>query len=161
MKNKKKNIFPKNYTISLMQFYYVALWLPVIIPLFLWGLGIYPVDRKFMGNTKFPVFLYLVLFGVLQYIVFALWTLYKYRGVNTLMLGKISFTTPISFAPFYGIGFILAHMMANFLLPSVDLIAMALVLSLLSIPVGYFYVVMVKILEWFLQKIGFIRKEYL
>lgn len=163
MKSRKKyrSIRKDNFTFTLMQFYHFALWLPVILPVVMWSFSYYPVDRKFVHDTPFPIFFNLIIFGVVQYTVFALWTLYKYRGATTLILRQISFTMPMSFAPFYAIGFLLAYMLSGFTIIGIDTILIALVFGLLSIPVGYFYVLTVRILEWILTKTGFIKREFL
>lgn len=163
MKSRKKyrSIRKDSFTFSLMQFYHFALWLPVILPVVMWSFGHYPVDRKFINNTPFPVFANLIIFGVVQYTVFALWTLYKYRGASSLLLRQISFTIPMSFAPFYAIGFLLAYMLSSFTMIGIDTVLIALVLGLISIPVGYCYVISVRILEWVLIKTGFINREFL
>ncbi len=154
MKQKKKyqRINKNKTTITLMQYYNFALWLPVILPLFLWSSGISPANGKWFFN--------LVTFGVLQYIAFAGWTIYKYFGASSLQLKKISFSAPISFPPFYAVGFILAYMVSDFTLPGIDTVMVAVSLSLLAIPVGYCYVVMVHLSAWLLQEIGVIRREF-
>ncbi len=148
-------------TFTLMQFYQFALWLPIILPLVLWGSGHYPVDRKFANNTPFPIFFNLITFGIIQYFVFALWMLYKYRGASSLLIRQISFAAPMSFAPFYVIGFLLAYMLSSFTMIGIDTVLISLVLGLISIPVGYFYVLAVRLLEWILIKTGFIQREFL
>lgn len=163
MKKRKKyrSISKFDITFTLMQFYHFALWLPVILPVVMWSFGHYPVDRRFAHNTPFPIFFNLITFGVIQYIVFAFWMLYKHRGASSLLLRQISFAAPMSFAPFYVIGFLLAYMLSSFTIIGIDTVLIALVLGLISIPVGYFYVLAVRVLEWILIKTGFIKREFL
>lgn len=154
MKQKKKYqpINKKKTTITLMQYYNFALWSPAFLPILLLASGALSASGGW--------FFYLVALGVPQYVAFALWTIYKYFGATSLHIKKISFAAPISFPPFYAAGFVLAYMISDFTLPGIDTVMVAISLGLLSIPVGYFYVVVIHSLAWLLQEIGVIRKEF-
>ncbi len=158
MKYKEKLNGPKREktTISLRQYYFLALWLPIVIPPFLF---VYPLHNT--TRSQFSFLFYGVIFGMIQYVVFVLWSLFKYRVATTKELKAFSFKAPISFIPFYAVGFILANMISNIAPPGLDSLLIILVLSLLCIPIGYFYVALAHIIGRLLEKIGFIEEEYL
>jgi len=143
-------------TISLMQYYYIAFWMPIFLPPFIF---VYSIARPHF-TTLSPLF-YSVVFGTAQYVPFALWNIFKFRNAVTRDLYEFSFKAPIAFVPFYATGFLLAHMYSSITLPSIDSILILLVFSLLSVPVGYFYVALAHLIARFLQKIGFIEQEFL
>ena len=146
----------KRITIRLRQYYFLALFLPVVLPPFLF---VYPLHNN--SGNELPILFYAVIFGMIQYIVFALWSLFKYRGATPSELRAFSFKAPIAFIPFYAVGFILANIISSFELPSFDSMLILLVLSLLCIPIGYFYVALAHLLGRILEKTGFIEQEYL
>ena len=153
---KEEKINRKKVKISLRQYYYFALWLPVIFPSFSFLLiyhipDIQTVDFLFYG----------VLFGIVQYVVFALWTVFKYRGAVIRELKQFSYTAPFSFIPFYAAGFLLVSVFTHGGIPSIDSIFITLVFSLICIPVGYFYIVLAYIIELIMEKIGFIEEEFI
>ncbi len=143
-------------TISLLQYYYVIFWMPVFLPPFIF---VYSIAKPHF-TTLSPLF-YGVVFGTIQYIPFALWNIFKFRNAVTRDLYEFSYKAPIAFVPFYAAGFMIAHMYSSISLPSIDSILILLVFSLLSIPVGYFYVALAHLIARFLEKIGFIEQEFL
>jgi hypothetical protein len=148
---KSKNNDRKKITITLRQYYYFALWLPVVFPPFLLVYSLHDIKTSnFSGAFSGG------LFGVIQYVVFALWNLFKYREAPLGELRGFSFKAPFSFIPFYAVGFVLINMIANIAIPDFDVILVVLSLSLLCVPIGYFYVLLSYIIERILEKIGFI-----
>ncbi len=146
----------KKIKLSLRQYYILALFLPIILsPL----LFVYPLYNS--GDAKFSIGFYLLIFGMAQYVVFALWSIFKYRRATAKELKDFSFKAPISFIPFYASGFIVGNIISTISLPSFDSILILLVLSLLCVPIGYFYVALAHIIGRILKKIGFIEEEYL
>lgn len=142
----------KKIKITLRQYYFFALWLPVIFsPIFL---------AYFVRDIKTNFFA-LATFGIIQYVVFALWSLFKYQGATAEELKKFSLSAPFSFVPFYAAGFILTYVLVNIDIPRLDVFAMALVLSLICVPVGKFYVLIANIIAKILEKIGFIEREFM
>jgi hypothetical protein len=151
-KSKKNN--RKRVTITLRQYYYVALWLPIIFPPFLLiyslhDIGISSSHKSFSAG----------LFGIIQYIIFALWNIFKYRDAVAWELKQFAFKAPFYFIPFYAIGFIVIYMIMNIDIPRYDVILVAMSLSLLCVPVGYLYVFLSYIIELILEKIGFIKED--
>lgn len=141
----KKDSRKKN-TILRRQYYYFALWLPVIFPPFL-----------FFSSSQ--IIFNLTVFGTIQYVVFALFYIFKYRGATTRELKRFAVTAPLTFIPFYVSGFLLLYMAFNAEIPSFDVFMITLVFSLLCIPFGYCYVLLSYIIEVILEKLGIIEDE--
>ncbi|MEQ1705931.1 MAG: hypothetical protein ABL867_08195 [Rickettsiales bacterium] len=155
MKRKEKLGKAKRITISLRQYYYLALLFPLVFPPFLF----FPLPET--NKEGMPILFYLVVFGIIQYVIFMVWSLFKYRGAVAKELQEFSYLAPFYFIPFYAVGFILGIMLSNISPPGIDMFLMMLVTCLLSIPVGYCYVTLAHIIGRILEKIGFIEKEYL
>lgn len=147
--NKKKPV------LSLRQFYYLAMLLPLVFPPFLF----FPLPEA--NGARRSLLFYLVVFGILQYAVFMVWSMFKYRGAVAKELKDFSMLAPLYFVPFYAVGFMLGNMLQNIAPPGFDSFLMLLVPTLVSIPVGYCYVTLAHLIGRILEKIGFIRKEYL
>jgi hypothetical protein len=155
MKRKETIGKPKKTTISLRQYYYLALLLPLALPPFLF----FPLPDT--NGEKSSILFYLVVFGVLQYAIFMVWSMFKYRGAVAKELKDFSMVAPFYFVPFYAVGFILGNMLENIAPPSFESFLMLLVPTLFSIPIAYCYVILAHLIGRVLEKIGFIRKEYL
>jgi hypothetical protein len=145
--------------ISLRQYYYIALWLPLIVPFLMWGLTYNIHDKDFFIRTPFFLFFSAVKYSWLQYVVFASWTMYKYKKALTRELKKFSLEAPIAFIPYFAIGFLLQDMVLHLHIPSIDSLFFTLILSLVCLPFGYFYVALSYSLQWVLEKTGFIKRE--
>lgn len=139
----------KRKTISSRQYYYFALWLPVFFPPFLLFKPWHEMQLNLFN---------LVVFGIIQYVIFALWSMFKYRGATIGELKRFPVTAPLLFVPFYAAGFILIYIY-NYL-PRFDVLMMVLVLSLISIPVGYVYVFLFHVVEIMLKKSGVIQDDF-
>lgn len=155
MKRKEQLNKPKRTTISLRQYYYLAMLLPLAFPPFLF----FPLPAA--NDEGMPILFYLVVFGVIQYAVFMVWSLFKYRGAVAKELKDFSLMAPFYFVPFYAVGFILGSMLQSISPPGFESILMLLVPTLISIPIGYCYVTLAHLIGRILEKIGFIEKEYL
>ncbi len=155
MKRKETLGKPKKKTLTLRQYYHLALLLPLAFPPFLF----FPLPET--SKEGMPIIFYLFVFGVIQYVVFLFWVLFKYRGAVAKELKDFSLVAPLYFVPFYAVGFVLGNMLASISPPSFESVLMVLVPALVSIPIGYCYVTAAHLIGRILEKIGFIRKEYL
>lgn len=160
MRKKKKTNRNKNkrFQISLKQYYFFAIWLPVILPPFLW---VYPLRNMFTGGSQFSLAFYGAVFGIVQYIPFALWNIFKFWYSDPREMKQFTATAPFSFVPFYAAGLLVIYTLSNMQLPSIDTFLVTIILSLASILFAYFYIILSAIIEFFLKKTGFIREEFI
>ncbi|MEZ5690698.1 MAG: hypothetical protein R3D71_03405 [Rickettsiales bacterium] len=158
-KKKYNTIYCKEPILSLRQYYHLAIWLPIVVPLLLWAIGMRPVNQELFQTGNSSTFFYLVVFGVIQYFIFACWSIFKYRGASALELKKVAFAAPIAFVPYYAFGFLIIYTIANFDLPGFPVFLVVILLSVVCLPVGYLYVGLSKIIQMILERTGVINQE--
>lgn len=145
--------------ITLRQYYFFAIWLPIIVPLVL--LNVLGVDYK-------SQLIILGFYGVVPYIIFTIWAILKYRSSPTEELREFGMVAPLQFGVAYIVQVILViactaiyytNLSNDYIYMFFWLIFMTAVVMFIVIPTAYFYVAIANGLAFILQKIGFIKPE--
>ena len=162
---------------SLRQYYFFALWLPIIVPAIFYIIPIIIPDISYIENWKMiendvsslpPFILYSFLSafcGGVQYVMFAFWASFHYRNATARELSKFSLKAPFLFTPICWMGVFIFSINYIFFIKDrntfdifFDSSQFALLISLFSIPIGYFYVALAHGLGFILNKLGVIKE---
>lgn len=144
--------------VSFRQYYFFAIWLPIVLPL---------VIMNFLGVEYKSQFDFLYLYGVFPYILFGLFVIYKHNNSEAEKLGKFSSVAPLYFLLFYFVFFTLSPLFHSKsyteIISFIEGIRSMFLLSIYTFPfvifVGYFYVGLVYALYFILRDIGFIKLD--
>ena len=141
--------------ISLRQYYFFAIWLPIIVPVVLLY-RVYPLGEETEIDYFSMMFVSAVPFYGVQYLVFLAWIIYKHRKATTNTLREFSLIAPFYFLPFELASIIFAMLLSYI---GNDLYDFMFIITICIIVFGYFYVGIAHALGFILTKIGFIKPD--
>lgn len=151
--------------ISLKNYYLFALWLPLIIPAIIYITDPHEANRGIGDNILPALFYASAIVGGAQYLVFALWTSYRYHKSSADELEDFFYKAPVQFVPICAAGVLLFFIIGdlNSSHPSFpyglgNILIGSFIISLPAIPYGYFYVFLTIVLKSLLTGLDIVKE---
>ena len=150
--------------ITLRQYYFFAILLPIIVPAIPWSLAY--LNIEFVNSNLVAFVVHIIMIStfvyVPQYIFFLVWAFLKYRKESNENIRRFSFKAPLYFLLFEVLGLLLVMIYNISEVTATDVTEASGILvffASLAIVFGYSYVALAHSLAFILQKIGFIKPE--